>query len=177
MSNQPRCSLMDVHNALSHLTFAVKQCFSDISVDVSIEYDDYVYISVKIGCYEHDQQKVIDRLSHGIFHGDYDYRFRVSYTPIVKDAVSMPFARGFVYGYPDMGHDMKVVAKKQENPWMKKQNIKVGSKVTFNTMDDATWFDVVAIDGFNLTVKEEGEVNGQPYATQHADKSLVKQVK
>lgn len=50
--------------------------------------------------------------------------------------------------------------------------IKVGSKVAFNTLSDATWFEVVAINGFTLTVREAGT----DYATQTIDKSLVKQV-
>ena len=50
---------------------------------------------------------------------------------------------------------------------------KVGQQVAFNKLADATWFDVIAIDGFNLTVREVET----DYAPQHIDKSAVKQVR
>ena len=49
----------------------------------------------------------------------------------------------------------------------------VGQQVAFNKLDDATWFDVLAINGFNLTVRE-AETD---YAPQTIDKSAVKQVR
>lgn len=55
----------------------------------------------------------------------------------------------------------------------KKLNIKVGSVVAFNMLEDATWFDVIAIDGFNMTVRE----HGTDYAPQSSDTSLVKRVR
>lgn len=51
--------------------------------------------------------------------------------------------------------------------------IEVGNFVAFNTLTDATWFEVLAIDGFILTIREAGT----DYATQTMDKSLVKQVR
>jgi hypothetical protein len=51
--------------------------------------------------------------------------------------------------------------------------IKVGSKVAFNTLADAVWFDVLEIDGFTLVIRE----TGTSYAKQYMDKSLVKAVK
>ena len=56
---------------------------------------------------------------------------------------------------------------------MNEKNIKVGSVVAFNTLPDATWFDVVEVEGFTLTVRE----HGTDYAKQWIDRSLVKQVK
>lgn len=52
------------------------------------------------------------------------------------------------------------------------KEIKVGSKVAFNTLPDAIWFEVVSISGFILAVRE-----GPNYAIQTIYKSLVKQVK
>jgi hypothetical protein len=51
--------------------------------------------------------------------------------------------------------------------------IEVGSVVAFNKLDDAAWFDVLAIDGMTLTLRE----HGTDYAKQFMDKSLVKQVR
>lgn len=50
--------------------------------------------------------------------------------------------------------------------------IEVGNWVAFNVLADATWFEVIAIDGFNLTIRE-----GEKYAPQWSDRSLVKQVR
>lgn len=55
----------------------------------------------------------------------------------------------------------------------KKLNVKVGSVVAFNMLEDATWFDVIAVDGFNMTVRE----HGTNYAPQRSDVSLVKRVR
>jgi hypothetical protein len=51
-------------------------------------------------------------------------------------------------------------------------NLKVGGRVAFNLLDDATWFDIIEIDGFQLTLRETGMPNGK---LQYIDKSLVKQ--
>jgi len=50
--------------------------------------------------------------------------------------------------------------------------VKVGSVVAFNELPDAVWFEVLSIDGFNLTIRE----HGTDYATQVIDKGYVKQV-
>ena len=55
----------------------------------------------------------------------------------------------------------------------KKQEIKVGSQVAFNKLDDAVWFDVLEIDGMLIVIRE----HGTEYAKQVMDKSLVVQVK
>lgn len=49
---------------------------------------------------------------------------------------------------------------------------KVGSKVAFNMLPDAVWFDVLEINGVLLTVRE----SGTDYATQVIDKCAVKQM-
>jgi hypothetical protein len=51
--------------------------------------------------------------------------------------------------------------------------ITVGSQVAFNKLADATWFDVLEIEGFTLTIRE----HGTKFAVQHMDISLVKKVK
>lgn len=51
--------------------------------------------------------------------------------------------------------------------------IKIGSLVAFNNLQDATWFEVIAIEGVILTIREE-KTN---YAVQYMDRSLVKQVR
>jgi hypothetical protein len=66
-----------------------------------------------------------------------------------------------------------MAASTTEGAIMKKLDIKVGSEVAFNMLDDATWFKVEAIDGFNLTVREVGT----EYAPQHIDKCAVKRVR
>jgi len=48
----------------------------------------------------------------------------------------------------------------------------IGALVAFNLLEDATWFEVLAIDGFTLTIREYGT----DFAEQKIDKSLVKQV-
>jgi hypothetical protein len=53
------------------------------------------------------------------------------------------------------------------------KKVEVGSVVAFNKLADATWFDVVSKDGFNIEVRE----HGTDYATQRSDTSLVKQVR
>lgn len=56
--------------------------------------------------------------------------------------------------------------------------IEVGGKVAFNTNNDATWFRVEKIDGYNLIVREDGVTfEGEIYHEQNADRSLVKQVR
>lgn len=53
-----------------------------------------------------------------------------------------------------------------------KKTIEIGNKVAFNTLPDATWFDVVAVNGFTLTVRE----TGTDYAVQVIDRCAVKAV-
>jgi hypothetical protein len=55
----------------------------------------------------------------------------------------------------------------------KPQEVSVGSIVAFNTLEDAAWFDVIAIDGQMLTIRE----HGTDYRPERMDKSLVKQVR
>lgn len=50
--------------------------------------------------------------------------------------------------------------------------IEVGNWVAFNVLADATWYEVIAIDGFNLTVRE-----GEKYAAGTVDRTLVKRVR
>lgn len=52
-------------------------------------------------------------------------------------------------------------------------NIEVGNEVAFNKCEDATWFTVIEIKGFDMTVREAGT----DYAEQRSDTSLVKQVR
>jgi hypothetical protein len=54
-----------------------------------------------------------------------------------------------------------------------KTEIKVGSQVAFNKLDDAVWFDVLEIEGMMMTIRE----HGTDYRKQYMDKSLVVQVK
>lgn len=56
---------------------------------------------------------------------------------------------------------------------MTNKQIKAGSVVAFNKLDDAVWFDVLDIDGCIMTVRE----HGTDYAPQQTDTSLVKQVR
>lgn len=51
--------------------------------------------------------------------------------------------------------------------------VRAGSKVAFNVLADAVWFDVIEIRGFAMRVRETGTEN----AEQAADLSLVKQVR
>lgn len=54
-----------------------------------------------------------------------------------------------------------------------KLKIEVGSVVAFSEAAQPTWFDVVAIEGFHLTVREHGHPE---YKQQSQDVSSVKQV-
>lgn len=56
---------------------------------------------------------------------------------------------------------------------MRPDEIKVGDLVAFNKLKDATWFDVLKIDGFILTIREH-DTN---FATQQFDRSLVKKIR
>lgn len=51
--------------------------------------------------------------------------------------------------------------------------IRPGDMVAFNTLDDATWWDVVMIEGFKMVVRE----HGTDYAPQNADTSMIKKVR
>lgn len=55
-----------------------------------------------------------------------------------------------------------------------KNKIEVGKQVAFNNLPDAVWFDVIAVDGFNMRIREIGCPD---HAEQHADTSMVKQVR
>lgn len=105
--SSPRVSLMDVHSALSHLVFAVKQNLEPMYVGVKAEWENYTYLVVEVECRGKDVQKIADRLSHGVLQGDYDYRFRVSY-PINPE----PDAWVNVRAYPDLGHDDRLLQKR-----------------------------------------------------------------
>jgi hypothetical protein len=51
--------------------------------------------------------------------------------------------------------------------------LKPGDLVAFNRLSDATWFEVLTIDGYAMTVREAGTDD----AAQRSDTSLVKQRK
>lgn len=48
-----------------------------------------------------------------------------------------------------------------------------GDQVAFNNLADATWFDVIHVDGYRLVIREAGT----DYKEQATDTSLVKQVR
>lgn len=104
----PKVSLMDVHSTLSHLSFAVVQTLKPLNVGVKVMWDQWTYLSVLVECYERDKQMVIDRLSHGVLYGEYDYRFLVSYPTGKID----PTDWVTVKAYPDMSHDDKLFNRK-----------------------------------------------------------------
>jgi hypothetical protein len=56
---------------------------------------------------------------------------------------------------------------------MKGLNPKVGDVVAFNELPDATWFDVLEINGFVMTIREHGTT----YVEQRMDKAFVKQIR
>lgn len=62
-------------------------------------------------------------------------------------------------------------------PAKKMKPVVIGSLVAFNELPDATWFEVLSIDGFQLTIREYNEHSGKNYREQYTDKSLVRQVK
>ena len=55
-------------------------------------------------------------------------------------------------------------------------NVEAGDLVAFNMLEDAVWFEVLDIDGFNMTIREYDD-HGTPYREQVMDISLVKRVK
>lgn len=69
--------------------------------------------------------------------------------------------------------DLAAFDKRQRNVKRPtKTDIVPGKLVAFNTMPNATWFEVVEIDGFCIVVREPGFTD-----LQRSDISLVKQVK
>lgn len=56
---------------------------------------------------------------------------------------------------------------------MANREAKIGDVVAFNNMADAVWFDVIEIEGFQMTVRE----HGTDYRPQVIDKSLVKRIR
>lgn len=56
---------------------------------------------------------------------------------------------------------------------MNKFDIKEGSIVAFNNLSDAVWYNVLKVDGFVLTIREQDT----DYQEQYIDKCFVKQVK
>lgn len=91
---------MDVHNALSHLVFAVDQALEPFIVEVKAEWQSHTYLSVEVGCYGRNVQPIADRLCHGVLQGPYDYRFRVSHPMHSHDDEWT-----WVKAYPDLQHD------------------------------------------------------------------------
>lgn len=53
--------------------------------------------------------------------------------------------------------------------------LKVGCLVAFNELDNATWFEVLEINGYRMAIREYHET--LKFSTQVFDKSFVKQVK
>lgn len=94
-------SLSDVHGALSGLVYAVHLALDPIICEVKAHWQNDIYLSVTVECRERDKQRVIDKLAHGAIHGDYDYRFRLSYPTMPKD----PDDWTVVTAYPDIHHD------------------------------------------------------------------------
>jgi len=97
-------NLLSVHGALSTLVYAVSETLKPMMVDVSARWRSGTYLSVEIECRERNKQKVIDRLSHGALIGNYDYRFRLSYSTSPAD----PDEWVIVTAYPDMHHDVRI---------------------------------------------------------------------
>jgi hypothetical protein len=98
--SQPRADLMAVHNALSHLLFAVRKSLEDVPGLWGIEcrYREGVYLSVEIEVTSSKgQQMVVDRLMHGVLWGEYDYRFSLSYPTLYEDG-----ERRVISAYPNL---------------------------------------------------------------------------
>lgn len=72
--------LIDVHSALSHLLHACQEEFP--FAFVTLTYDNFVGLQVRVEAPLAKRQLVVDRLNHGVLNGPYDYRFTsVSYRP------------------------------------------------------------------------------------------------
>lgn len=52
-------------------------------------------------------------------------------------------------------------------------NVKPGDVVAFNNLNDCTWFDVLTVSGFAMTVRE----HGTDYKEKNADTSMIRQIK
>lgn len=70
----PYCSLMDAHNALSHLTVAVKQALPH-DASVKIQWQSHTYLTVEVECRAKSALQIAMILSRGVLVGPYDYRF------------------------------------------------------------------------------------------------------
>lgn len=95
--------LFEVHGALATLLHAVNTELKDLGGWAHIEYHHAIYLRVVIEVRERNKQAVVDRLTHGVLNGPYDYRFRVSYPTSKAD----PYDRVVVHAYPDMFHDRR----------------------------------------------------------------------
>lgn len=110
--SKPSVSLMEVHNALSHLLFAVKEAMNPYYVDVRIDYNQYTYITVSIECYVPRFQLVVDRLKHGVLWGDYNYRFRmIGHPPFGDIQRRSQFDTVVITASPDMSFDDNLFKK------------------------------------------------------------------
>lgn len=56
---------------------------------------------------------------------------------------------------------------------MKTSAFEVGDEIAFNMLPDATWFEIVTLCKFDLTVREVGK----NYKIQYFDRCMVKQVR
>lgn len=93
-----RPSLLDVHGKLSELVCAVQMTFPELSLDVRAQWREGTYLSVEIETYERNKQLVVDRLSHGVLVGNYDFRFTLSYPTMPAE----PLDRVWVTAYPNL---------------------------------------------------------------------------
>ena len=105
-----RVSLFDVHGSLSALCYAIQKALDPIICEVTAEWRNSTYLSVRIECYSKRKQLVIDRLMHGVLVEDYDYRFKLAYSTMKEE----PDDWIFITAYPDIHHDDRRVKAQRE---------------------------------------------------------------
>lgn len=90
--------LLDIHGALSHLTYAVQLELDDLNPSIDIRWDQHRNLYARVEVALKNRQKAVDRLNRGAIHGEYDYRFSVCYTPTCTDS------RQVIEAYVNLSH-------------------------------------------------------------------------
>ena len=99
-SSPAKISMMDVHGALGRLLHAVQEDMPAGCV-VELRYNRDTYLEVVVECTKRTIQTVVDRLTHGVVWGHYDFRFRLVGRPIGDFD---EFERLYVTALVDLSH-------------------------------------------------------------------------
>lgn len=103
--NAAEIPMLDLHSALSRLSYAVKLELEPVCADIVVEWREGTHLAVRVSANKRFKQLIIDRLTRGAIQRDYDYRFSgVSYS--LDDETEWQT----VMAYVDLHHPRKVEA-------------------------------------------------------------------